>query len=230
MATIIGTGLESYIKRNARERALNRIAEAKKQAEEILAQAAQRVALIKSESEANALKAIEEHQRRLAAQAQLRARQIRIRHREEVIERVWEEVRARLMNISSPDERLAILKNLLEDAAAQLQSSALEVQVNAQDQALLTADVLAEIRARLGEKYGLQELRLSSQPADIWGGVLVRSLETPELVDNSLNERLALAKKMLRDTVYHLLTSAGEAVPAGGEEATGAQAADRGAE
>ena len=133
------------------------------------------------------------------------------------------------MNISSPDERLAILKSLLEDAAAQLQNSALEVQVNAQDQALLTADVLEGMRAHLGERYGVQELRLSSQPADIWGGVIVRSLETPELVDNSLNERLALARKTLRDAVYHLLTSESEAVPSDAGEAADAQASARGA-
>jgi len=207
MATIIGTGLEGYIKRNAREKALNRIAEAQSQAIKIREQAEQRVALIKKESQAQAARTTLRNQRRMAAQAQMRAQQALVSRRETMMDQVWESARARVMGIDAPESRRTLIRNLVEDAARQLGGGALELAVNAQDMALLDAYTLDEMRSVLARDHGVTQLTLSSKPVSILGGVIAHRLDAHELVDNSLDERLRLAQISLLDAVYEILTS-----------------------
>jgi len=54
---------------------------------------------------------------------------------------------------------------------------------------------------------GVNSLTLADEPAHIWGGVIARRDAVRQMVDNSWNERLALARRVLRDQVYRQLTS-----------------------
>ena len=229
MATVIGTGLESYIKRNARERALNHIAEAQSEAQAILDQSAKRAQLIREETHTNTLKTIAENQRRLAAQAQLKAQQLRLGRREAMIDRVWHSARECLEEMGSPAQRREMLHHLLADAAAQLGGGPIEVQVNEKDRALLGGAMLQDITSDLQRTYGISEITVAPQPAYILGGVIVRRLDIPEMVDNSLDYRLALAKQGLRDGVYRLLTE-GELQPPDERDEADDGARTRGAE
>lgn len=206
MATIIGTGLEGYIKRNAREKALNRVAEAQKQAAEIEQQAKQRAALIRQESQDHIARTIRRNQRRNIAQAQLSAQQMRLRRREEMIDRVWAQARACAAQITAPDKRIAMIRDLTADAASQLGGGELEIKVNAQDRGLLDPTTLDQIGATLREQ-AVTAITLAKEPAAIMGGVIVRRVGSHDTVNNSLDERFRMAELDLRDLVYEMLSA-----------------------
>ena len=209
MATIVGSGLESYIKRNARERAMNGIARADAEAGEILRRSDQRVRMIRQESQALTEAKIEANHRRLLAQAELESQGVRITRREAMLEEVWTAARLRLLGLIDPGERRMILDRLLVDAACQLGGGRLVVRVSEQDRLLLNRDTLLQLESDLESQCGPTELELAPEPAHIMGGVIVQSQDGRRLVDNSWDGRLLLARDVLRDQVYHRLTTPG---------------------
>jgi len=195
---IIGSGLEGYLHRKARERALNLAAEAKAQAQKILEEASQQAEALEQQILQEAQEKAAKKRRQILAQAELQAKQVLLQYRETLLQRVWRECEERLRHIDDPDQRLQILKALIRDAAEQLGAQQLQVQVNEKDQALLKEGALAQIAAELG-----LDLTLAPEPAPIMGGVIVRHAK--ELVDNSLDTRLGTARQSLRDEVYRRL-------------------------
>jgi vacuolar-type H+-ATPase subunit E/Vma4 len=115
-------------------------------------------------------------------------------------------VRERLAGLHEPERRLAILERLVEDAAAQLQEANLVVQVNETDRALLGEEPLDRLLAGLGEGQALDALAVGPEPAPILGGAVVRPTHGRRMVDNSWDERLRLARDVLRDEVYQRLS------------------------
>ena len=203
MATIVGSDLEAYLHRQARERALNRVAQAEDEARQLLGEATAEIEALRLENERRVAKVVEEKRRRAIAQARLKAKLTLIHRREEIVERLWREAESRLRTPGDAAQRLALLERLLADAAAQLEGGDLQVQANAADRALLDGTALQDMAQWLQSAHGVIRLTLAEAAAPIWGGVIVR--RGAELVDSSLNERLAVAKRVLRDTIYHLL-------------------------
>jgi V-type H+-transporting ATPase subunit E len=203
MATIVGSDLEAYLHRQARERALNRVAQAEDEARQLLGEATAEIEALRLENERRVAKVVEEKRRRAIAQARLKAKLTLIHRREEIVERLWREAESRLRTPGDAAQRLALLERLLADAAAQLEGGDLQVQANAADRALLDGTALQDMAQWLQSAHGVIRLTLAEDAAPIWGGVIVR--RGAELVDSSLNERLAVAKRVLRDTIYHLL-------------------------
>lgn len=208
MATIIGSGLESYLRHQARERAINRIVEAQEEAERIVREAEEQAIQAREQAFAQTERKLEAARRGMLAHARLEAQQIVIQRREEFLNRVWDEVQARLRS-QDRKHRLDSLLNLIDDAASNLDDGELELQINADDRPLLE-EVLPDLRATLGERYGVTDVRLAPKPAPVWGGVIVRQVGSNQLVDNTYGERFALAKRTFRNQVYHILTTGEE--------------------
>ena len=217
MTSIVGTGLEGYIKRNARERALNRLAEAEIEARQIAERAERRAAQSREQASALATELAEAARQRILAQANLDAQAVQVRGREAVLQDVWQLAQERLSQLS-PQERLATIAALTADAAEQLGGGDLALQVNADDTALLDEATIATLRASVGA-LGVTSLALDVAQAPIMGGVIVhRTDRTPgasrgarRLVDNSWDERLRLSYQALREEVYALLCSTADA-------------------
>ncbi len=204
MATIIGSGLESHLHRQAREKAMNILAEAKDQAEQTVSLAQQEVEQIHNRADARAQAQIVERRRRALAKAQLEAKQRVTRAQEAIMDEVWAQIEARLEGQTS-QERAALLRGLIADAARQLGGGALEVHCRADDRERV-ASTLADVATQLTTEGWPTELALGSEPAPLRGGVLVRRSTGRELVDNSLDERLSLARRELRQAVHGALS------------------------
>lgn len=209
MTSIVGTGLEGYIKRNARERALNRIAEAEIEARRLTEHAEAQATAILEQATENAKLVAQQTRQRALAQAEIEAQAISLKRRESVLQRVWQLAREQLCGLS-PTQRAESLLALVVDAAAQLGGPELLLEINADDAPLLTDELLAEMAERV-RPFGVERLRLANNSADILGGVIVRCPATPgvaqRLVDNSWDERLRLAYDTIRDEVYALLAA-----------------------
>jgi len=221
MASIIGSGLESYVHSQARTRALGLIGEAKAEAGRLMEQATAEAEAARREIGQRAARAIEASQRQAIAQARLEAKQALLQRREELLERVWSEAESRLRAYGqgSDAQRRALIERLVVDAAEQLGGGSLEMSVAEQDRGLITAKVLQAMEKRLRAAHGVTGLALAEGLVPAWGGVIVRRVDSRHVVDNSLAGRLAVARRSLRDEASGLLLPRGDLVThAGGGE------------
>jgi len=208
MARAIGSGLDAYVHREARERALNTVMEARDEAARLIASAEESARGLLAEAIARSEAAREARLREATAQATLAARREVVRRRQEFLDAFWAEAADRLRQLAdAPREtRLEILGNLVEDAAAQLAGSAWEmrIDVTAHDRPLLTAEVVNGLLSRV-QAYGVTSLAVAEGDMPAMGGVIARKVGSREIVVNTFDERLALAKRSLRDEVERRL-------------------------
>jgi len=207
MASIIGSGLESYVHSHARKRALGRIGEAKAEAQRLIEQATAQGEAARREIGQRTARTIEAHRRQAIAQARLEAKRALLRRRERCLDSVWREAESllRACGEGSRRERLALIERLLDDAASQLSGGALEVGVAEGERELIADEVLQDMTARLRVAHGVTSLTMTETMVPVWGGVIVRRADPQQIVDNSLLGRLALAQRSLRDEVSALL-------------------------
>lgn len=209
MVTVIGNGLENYLLRRTRKQAMDEIAGAEHEAAELVAQAAEEAEKLHGGAEAEARDKVQALRRRLVARAELEAREALLRAQEEMLERVWRVAGERLATLdaaSTPEQRLARLHALALEAATQLGGGDLTIQVNERDADLLTPEVLESWAQAWHERLPGVRLTLADEPATIVGGLVVRSAGSRELVDNSYEQRLAVARETLRGAVMAILT------------------------
>ncbi len=211
MATIIGSGLEGYLHRQARKRALNLIAEAKEEARRALEQATVEIEALRLRIRTETERTIEDERRRAMAQARLQAKLLVTSRVEEILAELWDRAASELQRSAEaePEERLEMLARLTLDAAEQLGGGTLELVVNAADRPLLTQEYLQALAARLPQENGSAQFVLSQDEAPVWDGAIVYRRDANQLVDNSLDQRLALVRRTMRDEVSRLLTSDG---------------------
>ena len=209
MATIIGSGLEGYLHRQARKRALSRIAEAREEARQTLEQATLEIEALRQRVRTETERSIAAERGRALAQARLQAKHLEASRIEETLAELWESAASALQRVAAgtPEERLEVLARLALDAADQLGEGTLELVVNAADRPLLTDDFLQALAQRLPQEGTTHFVLSGASP--IWGGVIVYRRETNQLVDNSFDHRLALVQRTMRDEVLRLLTADG---------------------
>jgi V/A-type H+-transporting ATPase subunit E len=222
MTSIIGSGLESYVHSHARRRALGLIGEAKAESRRLIEQATAEGEAMRQEIGRRSAHSIEAHRRKAIAQARLGARRILLQRREGCLENVWREAGSllRACGQRSPRERLALIERLVSDGVEQLSGGALEISVSEEDRELITDEVLQELARRLRATHGVTSLTMVGAMVPAWGGVIMRRANSQEIVDNSLEGRLALAKRSLRDEASALL-SQGPDLAAGARRADG---------
>lgn len=206
MATI-GKGLEAYLHRQATEVALNHLAEAREQAAKIQEQAEVELLQVREIYEQQSVRSNDQERRRSLAQAKLAVSHQLALNNERALQEVWQRTEAMLRSIAKTDTvtRCAVLEELIADAAAQLQGGSLELQVSADDLALITPEFIDTVFARTSQSCNVTGLYLNPQPVDIWGGVVVSRLESSQTVDNSFGTRLTLIQRELRNQVFQML-------------------------
>ena len=203
MANIIGGGLESFLRRRAREQAMNALAEAHEKAAAIAAQAQQQADSETAQVRGEFSATIAQTRHRTLTQARLVASQSLVRKQGEIAARLWDRVPEALRRMTS-DSRSESLGALLLDAARQLGGGDLLVECNAQDRPLLAA-VIEALEPQL-QACSVCGAAIGETAVPVLGGVVVRRRGTNRLVDNSWDQRLALVKRTRRDEVFHLLS------------------------
>ena len=200
MGSVIGGGLESFLHRQAREQAMNVMAEAREMAETILRRAEERIAVEMQEQKAQGDEILAGKRQRALTQARHRARLAMVARQGEVAAQVWSTSRERMQALSDV-ERRASLSALLTDAIAQLGSGELLISCAAQDRDVVAGLIESEGQSRVGV-----DLRLAQEPEDILGGVIVTSATGNRVVDNSWEGRLRLVERTRRDEVLNRLS------------------------
>ena len=188
------------------------IAIAQKEAQSLLDEARSKADAIRKKGEARAeaestaiLHAAEQQVPHLieqaAAKAQVEAQMLKLQRREEVIARTFTATRQRLSTLPQRAGYAAIVRRLLDEAIAVLDSDTCIVHTDAQTQALLTDALLAEI-----ERERHVTLRLGEPLADdSSAGIVLTTPDGRRRYDNTFAARLARAADDLRAEVYHIL-------------------------
>lgn len=191
--------LGSAIKGDARGEADQILADAQARAEDIRQQAQaqadteRETILQRARQEAGTLRS------HAAAAAQLEAQTLKLKRREQLLERVFAEARQQLASALQWPDYEQIARHLVREAAKRLGADEVLVRADEGTRKVLEDDVLAD----LGEELGMH-LRAGELLAQGTGVVL----ETPDehrRYDNTLETRLARMQDGLRAPVYHIL-------------------------
>ncbi len=209
MSKVIGTGLDSYLQRQAREQAMNIVLNARDQADNMVKTEERKAAQAETEAIERVVAERQAKEREARAQARLAAQREGTRVRQQLIDRLWDEAARALQNYHTRDqaERLDTLRRLAVDAAHQLAEPkwTMEIAVSEADQALLDTENLTTI-AESVRPMGVQNVTVAERPGTISGGLIARKTGSRQIVDNSFDERLSLVRRTLRDDIVKHLS------------------------
>ena len=195
-----------------RMQALSRavLAEARAEAEQLLADARTKVEATRQHAQEQAeteSKQILERAREEAASirsqyiaaAELGARTLRLERREKLLDIVFDAVQQRLSAVQQWTDYSQIVRQLSYKAVAQLGAPSARVRADEQTQAILADAMLAEIASQVGVELALGE------PLQRGTGVTAETVDGHRQYDNTLEARLSRLRSALRAPVYHLL-------------------------
>jgi len=198
--------LERAIISDAREETEQILADAQARAEDIRAQAqaqadAEREAILQqARQEAETLRS------HAAAAAQLEAQTLKLKRREQLLERVFTDARQQLASAPQWPDYEQIARRLVREAVERLGADEVLVRADERTQKVLNDEVLADLGKSLLPVGGTEGGGLrTGAPLTQSTGV---ALETPDghrRYDNTLETRLARMQDGLRAPVYHIL-------------------------
>jgi len=186
------------------------LAEARAEAEQILADARSKVEAIRQRAQEQAeieSEQILERAREEAASirsqciaaTELEARTLRLERREKLLNNVFDAVEQRLSAVQQWTDYSQIVRQLAKEAVAQLGAPSARIRADERTQAILADGMLAEIAGQLGGELELGE------PRQRGTGVSAETVDGHRQYDNTLEARLSRLRSGLRAPVYHLL-------------------------
>jgi len=165
------------IREEARARAEEIRAEAEDRADDVVADAEAEAETIRSERSAEVEREVEQEREQSLSSAKLEAKQSRLEARRDLLEEVREDVEAAVAGLEG-DERETLTRELLDDAADELDGGSVRVSGRADDQELLES-ILADYD---GFEYAGEY--------DCLGGVVVESDASRIRVNNTFDSVL----------------------------------------
>jgi len=189
--------------------------EAVSEAEQILADAHAQAETIRAEAEAQANAEREARLQRArqtaeslrgqaAAAAQIEAQTLRLKRREQLLARVFDEARHQLAAAPQWPDYPEIARRLAREAIETLHADEVIVHTDPATGRILDTRALGELAQELGVRLSMGE------PLSDGTGVIVETADGHRRYDNTLETRLARMQDSLRAPVYRIL--AGEAV------------------
>ena len=195
-------GAEKIIARileDARLKASNNIKEAEKQASDIINAAKEEAEKKRTVIIENALKNADEMKKRAISVAELEARKIKLKAKQEIITSVFEKAITALNSL--PAETYAkILCNMIISSVAKGNE---EVVLSIRDKERLGKEFIDDINRKLAEKGLKGDLRLSEQTANINGGFILKSGEIE--INNSFDTLIRMKRNELEPEIIKIL-------------------------
>lgn len=193
-------GLEEAVIEEARERARQILSDAQDQAEQFRERA-------EREIEAKQAAIVDRAQARAEAlcndaiaEGHLQAQNYKLKHRELLLERVFDAARERLATLIEQEDYLDLMEAFIREAIVRLgQEDAFRVRAGQQTDAVLDDTALEA----LAEDLSVVLTRGDPLPAR--EGVLIETIDGHRQYDNTLEARLERMREVLRAPTFHLL-------------------------
>jgi vacuolar-type H+-ATPase subunit E/Vma4 len=175
------------------------LAEAKEKAEQIRKRARQEAA----DEKARILDQAKRDGERLRSQAiattQMKARTMQLESREKLLADVFTSAQEKLSSVPQRNDYEAIVKKLILEAVAQLESKEIKISADKVTGKLITEKMLKELTAEFGGKIELAATQ------DKGTGIIAATENGHLTYDNLLETRLEHLENELRSPVYHVL-------------------------
>jgi V/A-type H+/Na+-transporting ATPase subunit E len=186
------------------------LTEARDEADQIKAEAKEKVDAIRKRTQAQAeeerkaiLERAQQDAERLRSQAmataQLKTRSTQLENREKLLDRVFEEVKKQLGEVKKRPDYDAIAALLLREALTQLRVAKAEIRADESTQKALKKGALDEISKELKGEFTL------GKELDEGTGIVVDAADGKIHYDNTLETRLNRLQSTLRSSVYKVL-------------------------
>jgi len=191
--------LERAIKGDAREEADQILADAQARAEDIRQQAQAQADTERQTILQRARQEAETLCSHAAAAAQLEAQTLKLKRREQLLERVFVAARQQLASAPGWPDYEQIARRLVHEAVERLGADEVLVRADEGTQRVLGDKMLADLRKELGV-----DLRIGA-PLTRGTGLVLETPDGHRRYDNTLETRLARMQDGLRAPVYHIL-------------------------
>ena len=193
-------GLEEAVMEEAQERARKMLSQAQDQADELRKRAEREVEAKRKSIVDRAQARAEALRNDAVAEGHLQAQNYKLKHRELLLDRVFDEARQRLSILVEREDYLDLVKTFIHEAVARLgEESAFRVRAGQRTNTLLDNATLQT----LAEDLGVVLKR--GEPLSQREGVLVETVDGHRQYDNTLQARLERMREALRAATFHLL-------------------------
>lgn len=195
--------LRKEIMEETEKRVREIIDDAHRRAEEILKEAERKAAEIVRRRREELIKKLKEKERAELALARIECKKIMNLQAMALVEKVYEEVKRKLIELRKSDGYKDVLATLLVEALSALNLREAVVYLNEQDKGLFR-DNLSYFEELVSKKIGGNvKLIISNNSIDIIGGVIVSDVSGRTFYNNSFDAKL----KESRETLLYELTS-----------------------
>jgi len=134
------------------------------------------------------------------AMAQLEAQTLKLKRREQLLERTFAQARQRLATLPQSPDYAQVARCLVKEAAACLSADEeLVLLADQETRTVLSDEVLADLEKELGLRL------LVGEPLTRGMGVVLRTVDGHRQFDNTLETRLSRMQDALRAPIYHIL-------------------------
>lgn len=191
--------LERAILSEARDAAEQIKAEAKQKAEAIRKRAQEQAEQERRAILDQARQDVDRLRGQAIATAQLKARSLKLAHREQLLDRVFKAVIEKLPEVQKRPDYDQIAAMLLREALVQLRVNKAEIRADKTTQNILEKKALDEISKELNGQFTIGD------PLEEGIGVVVEAADGKLHYDNTLETRLNRLQSTLRASVYKVL-------------------------
>ncbi|PCN51211.1 hypothetical protein B6U99_00245 [Candidatus Geothermarchaeota archaeon ex4572_27] len=165
------------------------LGKAREEAEKVIAEARERAKSIMEARKQEVLKKYADVERARLAMAKLEGRKLVLETETRLVEEAVKEARARLAKVERDDKYLDILVRLTCEAIENVGEGEVILYVNKEDIEFLNKRWDAFV-SKVWEKHPKVSMKLSKEPTEIMGGVIVSSTDGLKIYNNSFDARL----------------------------------------
>ena len=191
--------LSQAVMREAQSEAEQVLSRAKEDAHKIMQDAQNRAEAERKAILERASQDEERTRRQMVAAAQIKARTLQLKKREEVLNKVFGEAHQKLSSLQQWSDYDRTVRNLLHEALTHLGTSSALIQADEVTLQYITDEVLEEISKELNVKLQVKG------PLGQGIGVIVETEDGRRRFDNTLETRLDRMQDALRAPIYRLL-------------------------
>ncbi len=202
--------LKLEIRKTAEEEAKRILADAEEKAKNILNDAEQKAKNIIERKIQETVKKLEEKEKVELAIARIDGRRKVLDVKSKYLEMVFKEAENRLnkLPLENPELYKNVLSDFIIDGIKNLEGTKFIVKINQRDQAIIN-DVINLVKAKLGKNYKNIEIKISQEPLNASGGVIIYTEDMRLYYTNTFESRLMKFKSENRGKILDILLRSG---------------------
>ncbi len=204
--------IRTEIERKAEEETSRIIANAKQEAEKITAESNAKLEALRNEKTKTLTRALDTEQKAELAVSRMEQKGQLLRQKSEWANRVFEEARKRLVDISEKGgaEYREFLSKLILEGITRIEGNRFIVEANSRDAETIKKGLSTILERAAKIKNEKIDLQVKSSPTILLGGVIVSNAAMTQYYNNTLDARVSQAEQKLSGDVYKIIFKTGD--------------------